>query len=65
MTKLFKNTMVLSVPKEYIPKKDNPKQREKMRKHFVERIREVDKLLDDNPDCNIILDRFFFTELTY
>lgn len=65
MTKLFKNTMVLSVPKEYIPKKNDPKQREKMRKHFVERIREVDKLLDDNPDCNIILDRFFFTELTY
>ena len=65
MTKLFKNTMVLSVPKEYIPKKDDTKQREKMRKHFVERIREVDKLLDDNPNCNIILDRFFFTELTY
>lgn len=65
MTKLFKNTMVLSVPKEYIPKKNDPKQREKMRKHFVERIREVDKLLDDNPNCNIILDRFFFTELTY
>lgn len=65
MSRLFKNTMVLSVPREYIPKKDDKKQREKMWTHFLERAREVEKLLDDNPDCNIILDRFCITELVY
>lgn len=65
MTKLFKNTIVLSTPKEYIPKKDKKEQREKVWKYYITRLKEVEKLLEDNPDCNIILDRFFFSELTY
>jgi hypothetical protein len=65
MSRLFKNTMVLSTPKEYLPREDSKEAREKIWKFYIQRLKEVEKLLDDNPDCNIILDRFFFSELTY
>lgn len=65
MSRLFKNTMVLSTPKEYLPREDSKEAREKIWKFYIQRLKEVEKLLDDNPDCHIILDRFFFSELTY
>ena len=65
MSRLFKNTMVLSTPREYLPREDSKEAREKIWKFYIQRLKEVEKLLDDNPDCTIILDRFFFSELTY
>lgn len=65
MSRLLKNTMVLTTPKEYLPRDDKPESRKKIWEFYIKRLNEVEKLLDDNPDCNIILDRFFFSELTY
>ena len=65
MSRLLKNTMVLTTPKEYLPRDDKPESRQKIWDFYLTRLNEVEKLLDDNPDCNIILDRFFFSELVY
>ena len=65
MSRLFKHTMVLSTPKGYLPREDSKEAREKIWEFYIQRLKEVEKLLDDNPDCHIILDRFFFSELTY
>ena len=65
MSKLFKNVTILSTPREYLPRRNSAKAREKIRKYYIQRLQEVDKLLDDHPDATIILDRFFFSELTY
>lgn len=65
MSRLFKNTMILTTPKEYLPRDNKPESRQKIWNFYLQRLNEVDKLLDENPDCNIILDRFFFSELVY
>lgn len=65
MSKLFKNVMILSTPREYLPRRNSAKAREKIRKYYIQRLQEVDKLLEDHPDATIVLDRFFFSELTY
>lgn len=65
MSRLLKNTMVLTTPKEYLPRDDKLESRQKIWDFYLTRLNEVEKLLDDNPDCNIILDRFFFSELVY
>ena len=65
MSRLFKNVMILSTPKGYLPRKDSKKARETIWKFYIQRLKEVDKLLDDHPDSIIVLDRFFFSELVY
>ena len=65
MSRLLKNTMILTTPKEYLPRDNKVESRQKIWDFYLTRLNEVEKLLDDNPDCNIILDRFFFSELVY
>lgn len=65
MSKLFKNVLILSTPKWYLPRKDKKEEREKIREFYVQRLNEVEKMLEEHPDENIILDRFFFSELVY
>jgi len=65
MSRLFKNVMILSTPKEYLPRDDKPESRQKIWDFYLQRLNEVDKLLTDSPDSHIILDRFFFSELVY
>ena len=65
MSRLLKNTMILTTPKEYLPRDNKPESRQRIWDFYLKRLNEVEKLLDDNPDCNIILDRFFFSELVY
>jgi thymidylate kinase len=57
--------MILSTPKEYLPREDSKEAREKIWKFYILRLKEIEKLLDDHPESIIILDRFFFSELTY
>jgi thymidylate kinase len=57
--------MILSTPKEYLPRGKSIKAKEKIWKFYIQRLKEVDKLLEDHPDTIIILDRFFMSELVY
>lgn len=65
MSRLFKNIMILTTPKEYLPRGKSIKAREKIWKFYIQRLKEVDKLLEDHPDSIIVLDRFFMSELVY
>ena len=62
---LFKNTTVYSTPKEYLPRDDKYESREKVWKFYLERLKEIEKKLKKNPEQNIVLDRFYLSELVY
>lgn len=65
MSRLFKNVMILTTPKDYLPRWKSVDARKKIWKFYIQRLNEVDKLLEDHPDATIVLDRFFFSELVY
>lgn len=62
---LFKNTLIFQTPKEYLPRKDEYEQRERVWKFYLERLKEIEKILKKDPSKVIILDRFFLSELVY
>ena len=62
---LFKNTLIFQTPKEYLPRKDKFEEREKVRKFYLERLKEIKKILKRDPSKTIILDRFYLSELVY
>lgn len=62
---MFKETTVFSTPKNCLPRDDKPESRERVRKYYVKKLDEIEEMLKENPNQNIVLDRFFVSELVY
>lgn len=65
MKLILKDVMVLTTPREYLPRWKSVDARKKIWKFYIERLNEILEIFEKDPNKIIILDRFFFSELVY